>query len=169
MLFGCPTTNFGTLLKGQSHKLDAYHCMFTIWLEGHKEPCNKFGSLNQATRLVGFDPFDSFANPSPTRPPYSQKLKKEHQKKNQRGNITEKILIFHWVLTDNFSFLIILHKKINWQITNTTGFNKISNLMSKISWAFNKQDWEIKKLRTHAQFSTDLLIYIKYSYLKNMN
>ena len=53
--------------------------------------------------------------------------------------------------------------------TNTTGFNKISNLMSKISWAFNKQDWEIKKLRTHAQFSTDLLIYIKYSYLKNMN
>ena len=182
MLFGCPTTNFGTLLKGQSHKLDAYHCMFTIWSEGHKEPCNKFGSLNQATRLVGFDPFDSFANRSPTRPLYSQKLKKEHQKKNQRGNITEKILIFHWVLTDNFSFLRILHKKTQWQITKSLKQNitklkvqilqvltKISNLMSKISWAFNRQDWEIKKLRTHAQFSTDLLIYIKYSYLKNMN
>ena len=144
MLFGCPTTNFGPLLKGQSHKLDAYHCMFTIWSEGHKEPCNKFGSLNQATRLVGFDPFDSFANRSPTRPLYSQKLKKEHQKKNQRGNITEKILIFHWVLTDNFSFLRILHKKIHWQITKSLKQN-ITKLKVQILQVLTKSRiWWVK-------------------------
>ena len=41
LLFGCPTANFGSLLRGQPHSPDVNHCVLHFSFEGHWEPCNK--------------------------------------------------------------------------------------------------------------------------------
>ena len=45
-LFGCPTTNFGSLSRGQPHSSNVNHYVSRIWLKGCWEPGNKVGFLS---------------------------------------------------------------------------------------------------------------------------
>ena len=56
MLFGCATTNFGTLSRGQPHSPHVNHCVIQFQPEGHREPCNKLGFLSLVKCLVDFEP-----------------------------------------------------------------------------------------------------------------
>ena len=55
LLFGCPTVNFGLLLKGQPYSPDFSHCVLHFWPKGHRKSNNEVGSLNLADCLVGFE------------------------------------------------------------------------------------------------------------------
>ena len=113
--------------------------MFTIRLECNMEPGNKSASLSQATHLVGFElgtyPFDW--GPSPTRSLYLPNIKIEHQKRKYR-DITEKIMIFHFVLTEVSSCLRILYNKSNWQITKSLQNYIITKLKVQIPEVLRK-------------------------------
>ena len=56
LLFGCPTANFGSLLRGQSHSPDVDHCVLHFRPEGHRESHNGVAFLSLAECLVGFEP-----------------------------------------------------------------------------------------------------------------
>ena len=57
LLFGCPTVNFGPLLREQPDSLDINHFVFTfLTRRGHRESHSKAGSLSPAQCLVGFEP-----------------------------------------------------------------------------------------------------------------
>ena len=56
LLFGCPTTNFGPLLRRKPHSPNVNHCVLHIRPEGHREPRYEVGSLNPAKCLTWFDP-----------------------------------------------------------------------------------------------------------------
>ena len=56
LLFGCPTTNFGKLLRGQPHSPHVNHCVLHFQPEGHQEPHKEVGSLSLAECLVGLEP-----------------------------------------------------------------------------------------------------------------
>ena len=94
--------------------------LVTIWPEGHKEPCNKFGSPSQAKHLVGFEleTFHLMATPSPTRSLYCRKYR----------DIAEN-MIFCCVLTEDSSCLRILHKKVtdNKQTTARQHYHQIKS------------------------------------------
>ena len=55
MLFGCPTINFGPLLRGQPHSSNVNHCVLHFQPEGHREPGNMVGSLIPSKHLMGFE------------------------------------------------------------------------------------------------------------------
>ena len=55
LLFGYPTPNFGSLLRGQPYSPNVNHCVFHFWPKGHRESRNEVGSLSLAECLVGFE------------------------------------------------------------------------------------------------------------------
>ena len=54
LLFGCPTDNFGSLLRGQPHSPNVNHCLLHFRPEGLRESRNDIASLNLTERLEGF-------------------------------------------------------------------------------------------------------------------
>ena len=51
-----PHSQLWDFIKGQFHSPNVNHCSLHFRPEGHREPCNKVGSLSPAEHLVGFEP-----------------------------------------------------------------------------------------------------------------
>ena len=55
LLSGCPTTNFGPLLRGQPQLSYVNHCVFYFRPEGHQKLRNEVGHLSLVEHLVVYE------------------------------------------------------------------------------------------------------------------